>query len=221
MINSGNYREVPNYVSLDEEKTRIKTRDQLYQRERELGRILLKNNPKALDVVEKVVDGETISMPRYLKDEISFSKRAANRKRKELRETIYPNFDDMEPMEQASALSSKNLMPIDQDDEYYSGDDLDDLVNERYFAATTYYDIYLDTMRSFNAFDSIYDEVSEIILDIEADSPRGIAYIYESKADEATIEYIYLDRSADRTSIPRKVSNVLRFWRNTREKWVK
>lgn len=214
MIKSSDFDEVPNYVDFNKEKKRITKmghRRFLYQRVKELGRILLKNNPKAFNPIVKNVDGEVLTIPQYLDSEIKNSRRVVNRRREELLKTISPNFEELSRPEQGSILAGKNLAPIDPNEEYFSGNDLDELTSEKYFSWVTYSENYMDVMDSMPEWSDVKARIQHIILELQ-DNKRALVEIFESKADEATIEYLYFSYRDHSKSFERRKQAVIRFW---------
>lgn len=213
MRRSGLYDEVPNYIDYIEQKDMIKNRNQLYQRERELGRILLKNNPKANDVITKVVEGEEFKIPRYLDSEIKNNRRNVNRRRSELRYDLYPNWDEMSPVEQSSKKANKNVDDIDPEETYYTGDDLDELVKEKYMTVQTYMETYIDVLQYEDGWSGARDEVISIIQDMLAKNPERLLQIYEGDYDEVQFYYIIESNQTDPTPFYRRRQNTVAFWR--------
>lgn len=214
MIKSGKYDEVPNYTDYEVEKkriTRMGNRRFLYQRVKELGRILVKNKPDTLAQVTKNINGQEIVIPKYLDREIKNSKRVVNRRREELLKTIAPNFDSLTKIQQSNLMANKNLTPIDMNDEYYSGDDLEDLTSEKYFSWLTYADNYMNTLDSMSEWQDVRARIEHIILKLQ-DNPRALVEVFESNADEATIEYLYLSYKDHSKSFDKRKNSVVKFW---------
>lgn len=214
MIKSGKYDEVPNYTDYEVEKkriTRMGNRRFLYQRVKELGRIRVKNKPDTLAQVTKNINGQEIVIPKYLDREIKNSKRVVNRRREELLKTIAPNFDSLTKIQQSNLIANKNLTPIDMSDEYYSGDDLEDLTSEKYFSWLTYADNYMNTLDSMSEWVDVRARIEHIILKLQ-DNPRALVEVFESKADEATIEYLYVSYEDHSRSFDKRKNSVVKFW---------
>lgn len=221
MIKSGKYDEVPNYTDFEKEKARISklgNRYYLYQRVKELSRILVKNKPQALTPVTKTVDGVDIVIPKYLDEEIKNSRRTVNRRREELLKTIEPDFYNKSKVEQANVLANKNLMPIDEAGEYYSGDDLDELNSEKYFDWMTYSDNYMNALDSMMAWEDVRNRIEQIILKLQ-DKPKALVEVFESDAEEATIEYLYVSYKDHSLTFDKRKKNVLRFWERVAVKY--
>lgn len=221
MIKTGNFDEVPNYIDFEKEKARITklgNRRFLYQRVKELGRILLKNNPKSFNVIIRNVDGDEITIPQYLDSEIKNSRRVVNRRREELLKTISPNFDELSQPEKGSILADKNLAPIDPNEEYFSGNDLEELTSEKYFGWITYAESYMDALDSMTEWSDVKARIQHIILELQ-DNRRALVEVFESKADEATIEYLYVSYKDHAKSFDRRKQAVVRFWEDVASRY--
>lgn len=213
MVNSGKYDVVPNKVNLEKEMGRITTRDQLYQRERELRRILKKNRKDAQEVVE--IDG--VKMPRYLPREYKNATRSVNRQRAELRETIAPGIGEMSKPEQAYYYANRNLIdlptvpqnPADMADMY------DEFIDEKYFTDILYFDNYMDALKK--NFPTIADEIEQIILKLQ-ENPRALRQVMESPDIEKEIDYLYPDR--DLTKYEEKQRNLMRYWEGVSKRYA-
>lgn len=221
MIKSGKYDEVPNYTDYEKEKKRISrlgNRRFLYQRVKELGRILVKNKPDTLSPVTKIINGNEVVIPKYLDREIKNSKRIVNRRREELLKTIAPTFESLTKIEQFNLIANKNLAPIDINDEYYSGDDLEDLTSEKYFSWLTYADNYMNTLDSMSEWSDVRARIEHIILKLQ-DNQRALVEVFESKADEATIEYLYLSYKDHSQEFDKRKNNAVRFWEQVAQRY--
>lgn len=213
MRRSNLYDETPNYVDYSSEYSMIKDRNQLYQRERELSRILLKNNPKANDVIVKMVGDEEVRIPRYLDTEIKYNRRNVNRRRSELRYDLYPNWDDMSPVERATKSANKNLQDIDPDGTYYTGADLDELIKEKYTTVQSYMDTYIEILEYEDGWSGARDEVIAIIKELQAKNPEHLLRLYELDYDEMQFYYIIESNQTDPTPFYRRRNNTVAFWR--------
>lgn len=215
MKNSGKYDVVPNKVNFSQEKARIMTRDQLYQREKELSRLLKKNKRDAQDVVE--VDG--VNLPKYLVQEFKNVKRANNKKREELRGTIAPDLVGMSKPEQATYYADKNIAPTPDEvsNPYDYPDRLDEEITEKYFSDVLYFDNYLKAL-SDPVYQGIYSEVEEILTRLQ-DIPRAIREIMESPDVEKNIDYLY--PSKDMTQTAKKIQEVVSYWRRMEAKYLR
>lgn len=214
MEKSGKYDHVPNKVDMQTEMGRIDTRDQLRQRLVELGRILKKNKPDAQDVVQ-APDGSKV--PRYLITEARNAKRAVNRQRQELRDTIYPDWDNMKPWDKAADRSDRNIQPLKAD--YWSAEDLEYLWGEKYVKDEDYLQNYIATMRSISAWDEVSQELEDIIRDITK-KPRALRQIFEEQHDETEIYYLYPVSKEDLTPFQIRYNRVIRFWNEQRTRWL-
>lgn len=212
MEKSGKYEVVPQKTSFDQEVLLLMglSRNELYKREKALGRILKKNNKRAADVVE--YNGKT--MPRYLKQEASYTKRSINYQRDKLKRTIYPEWDDMSKPEQLTALSGRNLHP----DTREPGEialDLDAATRDRYASDFIYMDRYLEVLYEVNGEGWPYGNVSAIIKELVANHPDHIRKLMEAKSNpELELEYLYPEgrSSAFMQSFNERMWNVNDFW---------
>lgn len=209
---TGKYDVLPNRVNIETEKSRIMTRDQLYQREKELNRFLMKNKKKAQDVVE--VDG--VSMPSYLVTEFKNVLRSNNKKREELRNKIVPDLANKSAPEQATYYANKNLIAKSEhvEDPYDYADRLDEEVSEKYFSDVLYMDNYIAVLTE--NFLDIADGIIEIILKLQ-EKPGALREIMESPDMEKEINYLYPDK--DLTKYQEKRRNLLRYWDNVAKKY--
>lgn len=203
MKNSGKYDVVPNYVSYENEKKGIHTRYELYQREKELNRILLKNNSKAQDVVTV----NDVTMPRYLKDEIRYSKQAINRRRENLIHRLYPDFDEMSRPEQGSVLANKNLNKVKGN--YFTPEDLDLLKSQQYINYDYQMDIYISEWENL----SDNRDVPRIINRFRHENPQAFYEIMEREDMETSLDYIYPPgRSANMEAMASRHKKVIDYW---------
>ena len=205
MEKSGKYTAVPNRTTVAREKSLIETADELRQREKELGRILLKNNPKANDVVDMSSDG-TFLVPQYLDNEIKLAARSINGRRKQQRLALFTDAAEMSKQTEYMRYANKNLRDIDEDN-YLDGDDLDDLWEEKYPKTYAYAERYKEAWSEYNGDPSVTD-----IIDWFAENePDELALIFESGDDEVDINYIYVV-SSDKTPAVVRHNNIMRYW---------
>ena len=218
MDKSGLYDVLPNRTSVEREMELIETRDELRQRERELGRILVKNKQDALDPV--YMDG--VVAPKYLTDEIKLAVRTINERRKQQREALLARgntfrvseditpitYEDMTPAQEYTMYSNKNLQDLHEED-YFDGDDLDDVWSEMYPQTYKYAENYKAAWEEYNG-DPI---VSEVIDYMAEHYPEELNMIFESGDDEVDINYIYSnEKSSDRTPMTLRHDNIIRYW---------
>lgn len=204
MYSSGKYSSLPNKTTVEREMGLIETRDELRQRERELGRILVKNKA---DAAEPVILGTEV-VPKYLADEIKLAVRAINERRRKIRTKLFGEFEEMTNQEAATRQANKNIRDLNE--EYYTdGDDLDDLFEEKYPKTFQYAENYKQVWMEYNG-DATVPDIIEWFAENE---PDELAAIFESGADEVDIHYIYVV-SADKTPVIVRHNNVLRFWNN-------
>lgn len=213
MEKSGKYDVLPNKTTIAREKNFIETRDELYQREKELGRILVKNKPDALDIVG--MDGYTA--PKYLADEIKYAIRSINERRRNQREQLLTranSFRDeipnnvVSPLDEITMLSNKNLINLNEDN-YFNGDDLDVLLDEMYPQTYKYAELYKEQWEQYNGDPMVSD-----VIDYMAENyPDELNLIFESGDDEVEINYIYSsDKSSDKTPEVNRHKNIKDYW---------
>lgn len=180
--------ELPNYVDLAIEYTRIGNAKQFNTRIKQIERILKKNAPDAQDIIE-VSPGRY--MLKYLKRELQYAQRKNNAWSSRLREELYPNWDDMSPVEKATARASSNIDEDMRDTSDMGGDDLDDMWSAEWDKAWEYFQRYLSVWDEYHASYEGYAEVSRIINDFYAYKPAALVTILEGPDPEKDISYIY------------------------------
>lgn len=229
MARSGKYDSLPNYTDVESEKAHIRTRQQLVTREKQLGRILKKNNPNA----DKPVEVNGLVVPQYLKKEIQYTARMINDERKQYRESLFGDFEGMSAVRQAQVVANKNLADVHVED-YVTGDDFDDLLSELYPDLRDYVDKYLNVWEDFGGD----EEVVRIIERFGEENPEKFKEIIEGDYDETQIDYIYPTKastgpyrnrhgynyankgSANLTPMVNRYENVVRFWKNMESRWL-
>lgn len=203
MNSSGLYDEAPARVSFDELKDSIETRDQLYLVERQLRRI---NRGDALRPVE--ANGTT--MPYYLKHEVDIATRSANRRRRKIRDELYPNWDDMSPQSKARAISNRNIADLHAD---YTAQGLRDIWGERHWYDSRKLDLWLNVWRRYSSEIPGYSQTVAIIERFMKNRQTALYTILESDYDEKEPEYIYPERTPYMgIPFPVRQSNAVRFW---------
>lgn len=212
MVNSGRYDVVPLKTSYQHEKERIRTRDELYKRERQLLRVLVKNNKKALTPVE--VNGEVA--PMYLVQEERYARRSINLRRRKLLHELYPNWEEYTPVQKASRLSDKNLTPVKF--KGVSGSRLESFRAMEYTGVFDYVDNYLAAWRYWSRDAPSYSSVEETIARFRDEAPDKLILIFEGNYDEATIDYIY-PNSPYLIEFSKRQDRVGRFWTQMEEKY--
>ena len=247
MENSGQYDYVPNRTSVEKEKKHIRTRHQLYRREKQLGRVLKSNNPEATKQVEvRISEDETVTVPKYLKDEIRYSKQAINDERRELRENLIPDFDELSPVKRASVMANRDFaeIPIEPDEpgeeaddyieDYFSGDDLEELWWQEYPNVADYMDKYYAVWEEVGGGDE--EGLREILDRFVAEDPESLAKIFASGDPRLEIEYIYPSKplsgngskrgykynrlSAFQDPYEKRRNNVIEFWREMESEYL-
>lgn len=187
MQKSGKYDVRPLKTSMAREKEFITSKQDLNLRVKQLRRILTTENKGAQDPVE--FHGST--MPRYMKDEIRNVVRLANERRKALRSELIPWFEDYTPVQKANVLSNRNLAELHEED-YTTGEDFEDLLEEQYPNIPAKAEIYIDVWEDFGGS----SEVSEMIREMAEEDPDGFQRLMESDDIEKEIEYVYGDVGA-------------------------
>ena len=221
MIASGQYDYVPFRTSVKAEKERIiqagNNRRILYQRVRELRRIMPTVNAKASQPVE--FGGATV--PRYLKDEYRYASQVVNRKRRELRYSIYPNWDEMSKPEQFTHAANKNILDIPTEPEGDIGAFLKSALEERYPDDAKYAQDYLDMWTEYSEDYSAYDEVKDIINRLMGIYPDAFHYIMEMDYPQTQLEYIYpSSKTYFNTPFISRQNRVADFWRSMAARYM-
>ena len=232
MTKSGKFDSIPNYTDVESEKEHIRTRQQLDSRTKQLGRILKKNNPNADKPVEVDTPAGKMVIPQYLRQEIKNTARVINEERRQYRESLYGNFEEMSRPAQATAMANKNIAPVHEED-YYTGDDYDDLLGELYPDLRDYIDKYKNVWQDFGGD----EEVVRIIERFEEENPDKFKEIIEGDYDETEINYIYGEvltgpqrnpngynyankASANKTPMINRYENVVRFWKRMEQRYL-
>lgn len=234
MEKSGKYTAVPNKTTFEKEKARIETRDELYQREKELGRALVKNKKDALKQVNLGSDETPFIVPKYMDDEMKLAIRSVNKARMKrrldlftdagekskelakvggLRLTKYGYVDPttgeiLEGLSRGIAYSNKNLQPLNEDN-YQDGDDLDDVWDELYPQTYRYAEQYKDAWMEYNGDPAILE-----VIDYMADHyPDELKDIFDSGDDEVEINFIYdTSKSSDKTPTINRHERIKEYW---------
>ena len=193
MEQSGNYSEVPLKTNIVQEMEFINSSDDMRTRIAQLNRIKTTVNKNAQKpvIVGTYENGSPITVPKYMVDEANYIANDINSTRRALRESLYPDWESMAPQHQAVALSNRNLMELDPED-YYTGEGLQDLTDERYQSVMKKADIYISVWEDFNGDPRIPAMMREMA---EGD-PDGFKVLMESPDLEKEIEYVYGDVGA-------------------------
>lgn len=214
MKKSGKYELVPNTTSVEQEKSRIHIRNDLYQREKELRRINLSVAPDAQDPIE--YKGAVV--PRYLAREIENTKHVINRERRKARYEMYPGWDEMTPFEQAEHMADGNIGDMEGD--YFTPDDFDDLKNHQYSENdATYFANYIKVWHEYCVVPKYEQEVVDNIEWLLNNRPGVIRMILDRGYVQAKIEYIY-GWSADMTDVFTRHHNIVEFWQDMRDNYA-
>ena len=187
---SGKFTSVPFKTSMAREKEFISSAQDLNLRVKQLRRILTTEKKGTQDPVE--FHGEV--MPKYMRDEIKNIIKSSNERRKAIRSELFPDFDELTPIQQAPLLSNKNLMPLDEAD-YSTPQDYEDLLEEEYPNIPFKAELYIDTWLS-NKGDP---EIARIIREIATENPDGFKKLMESPDIEKDVEYVYPDEQTAKT----------------------
>ena len=214
MRKSGKYELVPNLTSVEKEKERIKTRNDLYQREKELRRINLSVAPDAQDPIE--YKGAVV--PRYLAREIENTKHVINAERRRVRYKLYPGWDEMTPFEQAKHEVDGNIGDLEGD--YSTPDDFDDVKDQQYSEKEfNYVTNYTSVWHEYCLIRKYEQQVVDDILWLYENRPGAITEILAKGYIQAQVEYIYVD-SADMTDSYIRHHNIVDFWQDMRENYA-
>ena len=234
MAKSGKYTAVPNKTTFEQEKSRIETRDELRQREKELGRILVKNKKDANEPVNVGSDEMPFIVPKYMKDEISLAVKSINKERLQRRLRLFTDAGDVskelaqkggmivtehgyvdprtgeviDALGKATAYSDKNLNPLNEDN-YRDGDDLDDVWDEKYPQTYKYAEQYKEAWMAYNGDPMVLE-----VIDYMADHyPDELKDIFDSGDDEVEINFIYdTSKSSDKTPTVMRHNAIKEYW---------
>ena len=210
MRTSGRYDLVPNNTSVEKEMERIYSRQQLYQRVKELRRIQKGVNPNAWNETE--LAGAIV--PQYLASEIKYTKKVVNEERRKARYQIYPGWDEMEPREQAQYAADGNIGELTGT--YVNADDLEDLTDMEYNESdSAYMAKYISVWHEYCVVREYEQQVVDDIEWLLQNRPGAIREILERRYVQATIDYVYSD-SADLTDLKLRHNNIVDFWSDMR-----
>lgn len=142
--------------------------------------------------------GEVV--PRYFVTERRNQIAQENRKRNKVRRNLYPEWDDLDNVDKAIALSNKNLHPLD----YPDGENPLDKIGKFgvYSSSDQEYAVrYADTLESLYSKDKDLMEVVEIINRLSIENPLGLREVFENPMndDVTSINFIY-EESSNMTS---------------------
>lgn len=203
MNRSGMYDVSPARVDFDELKDTIETRDQLYLVERRLKRI---NRADALRPVQ--VNG--LNVPYYLKHEVDIATRQENRRRKKVRDELYPSWENMSEEARQTAQANRNIKPVRPD---YSAEGLQEQWAQHAWYNRSKLEKYLNAFDKYNLGHPGYESTRAIIEDFMGRRQGALNVILESDYDEKEPEYIYPDKTAY-AGLAHEIrqTNVVRFW---------
>lgn len=203
MNRSGLYDVAPARVDFEELKDTIETRDQLYLVERRLKRI---NRGDALRPVQ--ANGK--SVPYYLKHEVDIATRQENRRRRAVRDELYPNWESMSDEARQTAQANRNIKDVRPD---YSPEGLQEQWAQHAWYNRSKMEKYLNAWDKYNSDIEGYESTRKIIEDFMNTHQKALYTILESDYDEKEPEYIYPDKTAYAgLAHGIRQSNVVRFW---------
>lgn len=179
--NSGLYEESPNNTSLERELNYISENRYFNMRIKQLESVLESE-------AGKPVTRYGIVVPKFMRDEIVRGMNMENPERAKLRMELYPEWGSMTSPEKAEILSNKNLNELYEED-YYSADMFDSLMEEIYPNMPKKAQIYIDVWLDNNGD----EETASKIMEIAENNPEGFKRLMESPDIEKDIEYIYPD----------------------------
>jgi hypothetical protein len=223
MAKSGKYDVIPSKTNMFREKEFISDKTDFNLRVKQLRHILTTEKKGAQDAVEF----HGYVMPRYMKDEIRNIVRSSNERRKAIRSELFPNFDELTPLQKANVTSNKNLTPLDESN-YSTAEDFDDLLQEEYPNLPIKAEIYIDVWNENNGS----PEIPELIREMAQEDPYGFLKLMEGPENEKEIEYIYPDSVTASKQSKRRGSGFFEpminryqkaeaFWREQYEKFKK
>lgn len=183
MAASGKYDVVPNPTTMARERELISNARDLSTRIKQLRRVLTTVKKGS----QNVVTFKGIKMPKYMKDEIRNIVRDLNKERKQLREELFPDWDELSPRQRATAQSDRNLNDLHEED-YTTAEDFDDLNDEKYPNMPRQAEIYIDTWLN----NGENPEIPKLIREM-AQCEYGFKLLMESPDIEKEVRYIYPD----------------------------
>ena len=224
MERSGNFTDLPMRTTVTDEKAALSSsglnRSDLNSRIKELNSFTLKYNKTGRDVV----DYGGYKVPKALKENIKKDVKKINRKRANMLNEIYPDFSEMSPVQQSTALSNVNLMPESDEvvytEKYKPSVRYSQLKDKLYPQLDSDVDEYLNVWRD-NAKVS-QGEVVRIVNRFLHNKPHELLIIWESGYDETQVSFIYPEYpSHPYNKIPEIVrhNRIVNFWQEQEEKY--
>lgn len=180
---SGRFDVVPNTTSTAQERDRISSARELSTRVRQLRRILTTERSDAQDTVTY----KGVTMPKYMKREARNIVRDRNAERREIREKLYPNWEQMSPMQRATAQSSRDIHELHEED-YTDAESFDSLIDEEYPNLPKKAEAYISVWEANGENPAIPALIREM-----ATCEFGFKVLMNSPDIEKEVEYIYMD----------------------------
>lgn len=221
-------RYLPERVTVDEIKGRIHSRndfrrivgykaDEQRGRSSELGRILKKNNPHALDLE---VQPSGVITTQYERKEYKLTKQRLDRRRKQMRQDMETElflgdkavkFDEMSGPEYAASVDGTDLVQPDEGEPDTSVEDVDEPTKAKWRAedarahaesvqVDAMVNVYLKTWEDItNDHESLpgYQDLIDAIEWMEQHKPRELNKMFNSGADEIDPQWVYHDTWAN------------------------
>lgn len=196
--------ELPYKTTYEDERSRISTRKEFNQAMKSLGNILVKNKPGAQELV---TDSRGVQTVRYVVDENRRLARLRKLQSKARLKRQYPGYDGLTPPEQAALIS---------DGDYdFSGvprvgaRGLEEARKAVGSKTAEYVERYLDVWEQNGGS----PDVAFYVRELEAKYPSELENIFQSRYDEAYIEYIYpSDKSSYAATLAYRQTKVEQFW---------
>lgn len=182
---SGRYDVVPSITNLTNEMEYITDNRSYRERVNQLRR----SSSRVKKDASKVVMRKGVAVPKYMADEIKYTERMVNERKKRVRSRLMPDYETLKPVQRLTQLSNKNMMDIDAEE--YPTDNLtyDALLREAYPNMPKRAQVYVDVWLDMNGD----PEVARMIMEMAENDPEGFELLMESPDMEKEIEYIYPD----------------------------
>ena len=214
---SGKYDYTPNKRSFEEESELIHSKKEYTRRMRELGTFLEKG-------AEKVVTHFGFKVPYAMRRQIRNLLKTKNSRIREERSADYLNLDMLSKQQQLAASANKDLDYYYEED-YITGDDMEELEEIVYQDMGKVAEIYI-TVWEDNGGD---EDIPEIMRYLAANDPSGFHDLMNDPFNEETeIDYIYPEvmnahtaksgftykrSSANKTAYHTRMERAADFWR--------
>ena len=194
--------DVPKRLTLLGEMENIRTRQDMERRAREIQLFSQRE-------MQEPVEYKGFVVTRYQAEMVEKYKNDLNELQKYVRTSLY-DWDNMTEQQRATAESTGNISELKGS--YWSGEDLQDLIN-RYYAQTdaAYFEKYIDVWHEYCTLGQAEeDEVARIITRIMRRKP-GLMRILLEGWFECQISYIY-DTKTDWHSLHSRHEEIFDFW---------